>query len=137
MQLKFLSLTSSQLRHDGHDGHDINDDLKWSALLDNLGVKKPEQIINQSSVKQQLRENTEQAISSDVFSMPTIMAGTHLFWGFDATDMYLQYLEGLALLDCSKMQQLIDFLRPRDVPFLRDKQRCDVPFLGDKPWCEE
>ena len=132
--MKFLSLTSSQLRHDGHD---IDDDLKWSALPDNLGVKKPKQIINQSSVKQQLRENTEQAISSDVFGVPTIMAGTHLFWGFDATDMYLQYLEDPALLDCSKMQQLIDFLRPRDVPFLRDKQRCDVPFLGDKPWCEE
>jgi 2-hydroxychromene-2-carboxylate isomerase len=103
LQLKFLSLTSSQLRHDGYD---IDDDLKWSALLDNFGVKKPEQIINQSSVKQQLRENTEQAISSGVFGVPTIMAGTHLFWGFDATDMYLQYLEDPALLDCSKMQAI-------------------------------
>ena len=103
MQLKFLSLTSSQLKHDGHD---IDDDLKWSALLDNLGVKKPTKIINQSSVKQQLRENTEQAISSGVFGVPTIMAGTHLFWGFDATDMYLQYLEDPALLDYSKMQAI-------------------------------
>ena len=34
------------------------------------------------------------------------MAGTHLFWGFDATDMYLQYLEDPALLDCSKMQAI-------------------------------
>jgi len=42
-------------------------------------------------VKEQLRENTKTAIEFGVFGVPTIIADEHLFWGNDATDMYLDY----------------------------------------------
>lgn len=52
---------------------------------------EPDVLTRQTEVKQQLRQNTEAAIESGVFGVPSIIADGHLFWGFDATDMYLDY----------------------------------------------
>ena len=52
---------------------------------------EPDVLTSQKEVKQQLRQNTEAAIESGVFGVPSIIADGHLFWGFDATDMYLDY----------------------------------------------
>ena len=134
-----LSVIGKIFNYIWRDGFDIDDDARWSALLDKLGVENPEKTINQSRIKQQLRENTEQAISQGVFGVPTILAtchssemnngatchssemnngatchssemnngaDTHLFWGFDATDMYLQYLQDPTWLDDPEMQAM-------------------------------
>ena len=44
-------------------------------------------------VKNQLIENTEQAIKLGIFGVPTIAIGTQLFWGLDMTEMALEYLD--------------------------------------------
>ena len=76
-----------------HDGLDVEDDTSWFEFVSSLGIDEPEEFINQSAVKQQLRTNSEVAIEEGVFGVPTIIADGHLFWGNDATDMYLDYYQ--------------------------------------------
>jgi len=74
-----------------HDGLSVDDDVAWYEFVSSLGIDEPENFINQAEVKLQLRENTAAAIEAGVFGVPTIIADGHLFWGNDATDMYLDY----------------------------------------------
>lgn len=74
-----------------HDGLSIDDNASWHKFVTSLGIDEPDKFINQAEVKQQLRENTESAIENGVFGVPSIIADGHLFWGNDATDMYLDY----------------------------------------------
>jgi len=73
------------------DGLSVDDDTEWYKFVSSLGIDEPDNFINQADVKQQLRENTEAAIAAGLFGVPTIIADGHLFWGNDATDMYLDY----------------------------------------------
>jgi 2-hydroxychromene-2-carboxylate isomerase len=74
-----------------HDGLSVDDDASWFEFVSSLGIDEPDEFINQAAVKQQLRINSEAAIEAGVFGVPTIIADGHLFWGNDATDMYLDY----------------------------------------------
>ncbi len=74
-----------------HDGLSVDDDTSWYEFVSSLGIDEPDNFINQAEIKQQLRENTEAAIEAGLFGVPTIIADGHLFWGNDATDMYLDY----------------------------------------------
>jgi 2-hydroxychromene-2-carboxylate isomerase len=69
-----------------------------------LGVADPERAVSDPAVKQQLRENTDWAISLGVFGVPTLVIGRELFWGHDAFGMALDYLAGPAVFDDSEMQ---------------------------------
>ncbi len=73
------------------DGVSIHDDATWYEFAATLGVEQPDVSTSQAEVKQQLRQNTEDAIDAGVFGVPSIIADDHLFWGFDATEMYLDY----------------------------------------------
>lgn len=48
--------------------------------------------INTDKVKTQLRKNGETAVAEGVFGVPSIAFGEQLFWGYDATDMALAYM---------------------------------------------
>ena len=74
-----------------HDGLSVDDDTSWYEFVSSLGIDDPDKFINQAEVKQQLRKNTDAALETGVFGVPTIIADGHLFWGNDATDMYLDY----------------------------------------------
>jgi len=74
-----------------HDGLSVDDDESWFEFTASLGIEEADKFIKQPAVKQQLRENTEAAIAAGAFGVPTIIADGHLFWGNDATDMYLDY----------------------------------------------
>jgi 2-hydroxychromene-2-carboxylate isomerase len=52
-----------------------------------LGVDDVETAISASTVKNQLRENTERALATGVFGVPTLSVDGLLFWGNDATAM--------------------------------------------------
>ncbi len=51
-------------------------------------ISDVESAIAAPEVKQQLRANTDEAISAGVFGVPTIRFGKHLIWGNDATPMF-------------------------------------------------
>jgi 2-hydroxychromene-2-carboxylate isomerase len=74
------------------DGHSSDNPVAWAALTDKLGVKDVEEQIAFPAVKQELRQNTEDAIHWGVFGVPTFRVDKELFWGFDASGMLLDYL---------------------------------------------
>jgi 2-hydroxychromene-2-carboxylate isomerase len=58
----------------------------------NLGIAEVGSAIAAAAVKEQLRANTEEAIASGVFGVPTIRLGDQMFWGNDATPMFEKLL---------------------------------------------
>lgn len=74
------------------DGRDLTDAAVIADLARALGVEEPERAVSDPAVKQRLRENTDWAIARGVFGVPTFVIGNELFWGHDAVDMALDYL---------------------------------------------
>ncbi len=69
----------------------------WQALLENLGAD--EALLADPAVKQALRENTDTAIETGVFGVPTFSIDNgdgefDLFWGQDVLAMLGEYLRG-------------------------------------------
>ena len=86
------------------EGRSPNDE--WRALCDALGVPGAEVLAMGEGVKTQLRENTDEAIRLGVFGVPTFVVDDHLFWGIDATEMLLDYLDDPQLFDSDEMKRL-------------------------------
>ena len=63
-----------------------------SSVANALGIADVEPAIGATAVKEQLRTNTEEAITSGVFGVPTLRSGDQLFWGNDATPMFEKLL---------------------------------------------
>jgi len=74
---------------------DLPDDAAgWAALQAALEVVDGEALISTLEVKAELRDNGEAAIAAGVFGVPTFIVDGHLFWGVDAIDMLIDYLDG-------------------------------------------
>ena len=76
-------------RHVWQGGHAADDVNRFAALLAGLAPKRDMQ---EAEVKNQLKNNTEQAIAKDVFGVPTFLVDDKLFWGLDALPMLRDYL---------------------------------------------
>ena len=61
--------------------------IEWAELVGELGIRDAEARIATPEVKDELRRNTDEAISRGVFGVPTLAIGAELFWGADATQM--------------------------------------------------
>jgi 2-hydroxychromene-2-carboxylate isomerase len=70
------------------DGHIPQQAEAWTLLLDELGVCDRTEA---PAIKERLRQTTEAAQQRGVFGVPTSITGGELFWGYDATDMLLDY----------------------------------------------
>ena len=79
------------------EGRDPNDPAEWAELARRLDAPDLDARCNDAAVKSQLLRNGEQALASGVFGVPTLAIDHELFWGFDATDMALDYLADPAL----------------------------------------
>lgn len=88
------------------EGGDVHTDDGFAALAARLGVDDADTLITAPDVKAQLRRNTENAIAAGVYGVPTMVVGEEVFWGFDLTDMLLEWLEDPALLESPEMQRL-------------------------------
>jgi len=75
------------------DGRDVSDPEVLAGLARELGVADPEAALSDPKIKQRLRDHTDWAISRGVFGVPTLIVGDELFWGHDAFEMALDYLE--------------------------------------------
>lgn len=73
------------------EGRDVQDPRVVESLAQQLGITDLG-TLNSPLVKAQLRANTERAIAAQVFGVPTIAAGNELFWGHDALDMAIDYI---------------------------------------------
>lgn len=74
------------------DGRDASEPAAIAELARALGVTDPQAVLADPAIKQRLRDNTEWARARGVFGVPTLVIGQELFWGHDAIDMALDYL---------------------------------------------
>ena len=65
--------------------------IEWAELATGLGVADAARRIAEPDIKDALRRETDAAIARGVFGVPTLAIGSELFWGFDATDMALEF----------------------------------------------
>lgn len=89
-------------RYVWQQGHTPAEPDAWNALLAELGVA--EDALRSDTVKDALRDNGAAAIAAGVFGVPTAVVDGRAFWGFEATDMLLDYLGGNALFSSASMQ---------------------------------
>ena len=87
-------------------GRDPSDPTEQAALLAELGCSEAD--LEHSDTKSPLRQNTEHAATQGIFGVPTLFIDGEIFWGFDATDMALDYLRDPALFDSPEMRRVSD-----------------------------
>ncbi|MCB1748252.1 MAG: 2-hydroxychromene-2-carboxylate isomerase [Gammaproteobacteria bacterium] len=88
------------------EGGDIAAPGALDTLATRLDVGNAAELVAAPAVKQALRDNTAAAIARGVYGVPTFAVDEELFWGFDATDMLLDYLADPALMADPEMQRL-------------------------------
>jgi 2-hydroxychromene-2-carboxylate isomerase len=92
------------------DGRMPDTPLEWFELTSLLGMPNADAHISASRVKDELRAATDAAIARGVFGVPTLAIDDRLFWGFDATEMALDYLQGAPVFHSDA------YARIRDIP---------------------
>ena len=93
-------------RYVWRDGRSSDDAASFETLARSLEIVDVEARINVPVVKDRLRANGEEAIARGVFGVPTFAIGRELFWGVDATQLVIDYLEDAALLDDPEMRRV-------------------------------
>ncbi|MEO8938798.1 MAG: DsbA family protein [Burkholderiaceae bacterium] len=97
------------------DGHVPTDRDAWTDLLAELAVD--ERATQTPEVKEALRVAGTDAVAANVFGVPAAVVDGHVFWGLDATDMLIDYLNDAPLFTGAAMQAARDLpvgpMRPR------------------------
>jgi 2-hydroxychromene-2-carboxylate isomerase len=88
------------------DGKRPDDPDSWNELIQALDVTDVDQRIAAPAVKDQLRQNCDEAIKRGVFGVPTFLVDDELFWGFDAFDFLIDYLHDPAVLNNDEMRRV-------------------------------
>ena len=88
------------------EGNVIHTEEGFSSLASRMKIKDVDVLISSNKVKNALRHNTERAVATGVYGVPTFAVDGELFWGFDRTDMLLEYLNNPAMMQVSEMQRL-------------------------------
>jgi 2-hydroxychromene-2-carboxylate isomerase len=86
------------------EGHASDNPDDWQALIAEMNLDDAEQTIGSPEVKLRLRENTQEAIARGVFGVPSFVIDDEIFWGYDALDFLLAYLDDPGLLRSPGMQ---------------------------------
>jgi len=87
-------------------GRDVANASVLADLARKLGIADGEAALNDSAVKQQLRQNTDWAVARGVFGVPTFVIDQEIFWGHDAFDMVLDYLADPGRFADSEMKRI-------------------------------
>lgn len=82
----------------------FDDQSEWDKLLTRVNVDA--EAIGTPEVKNQLRENTEQALAATVFGVPSFVIDGHVFWGVDSLQMVQDYLSNPDMMSDPEMQRL-------------------------------
>jgi 2-hydroxychromene-2-carboxylate isomerase len=73
-------------------GRDPSEPAEFAALAGALGIADAGARIADPSVKARLKSNTDEAIAAGVWGVPTFAIDGLCFWGFDSSQMMLDYL---------------------------------------------
>lgn len=88
-----LDVVRRIFRHIWRDGNDVASPEGFDALCRALGYEGGMAGVDAQPVKDELRRHTDRAIGLGVFGVPTFNLDGDLFWGEDATDLFLHCLE--------------------------------------------
>ncbi|MBV9566960.1 MAG: 2-hydroxychromene-2-carboxylate isomerase [Hyphomicrobiales bacterium] len=99
------------------EGRDPHAPETLSLARERLGMEDFDALIEAHGAKAKLRAETDAAIASGVFGVPTLALGHELFWGTDAMPMARAYLANPRLFEDKEMQRVdhlpIGVVRPR------------------------
>ena len=90
------------------NGKRPDDPDSWQELIQMLNVTDAKQRMAAPSIKDQLRRNCDEAIKRGVFGVPTLVVDNQIFWGFDAFDFLVDYLNDPTVLDNDEMRRVSD-----------------------------
>lgn len=88
---------------------DMGEPDELQRVLNEAGLPGPE-LYEKSFFKEaraELKANLQEAIQHGAWGVPTFVAGSELFWGNDAIDSLLDYLNGTDTLDRKKLEDLL------------------------------
>jgi len=90
------------------DGVDVASEAGWEELSARVGlsVDAATRRVGEQTVKDRLRANTEEAIARGVFGVPSFVSDGEVFWGVDATEMFLDYLADPAMFCEGEMARI-------------------------------
>ncbi|KVO85703.1 2-hydroxychromene-2-carboxylate isomerase [Burkholderia ubonensis] len=93
-------------RHIWRDGHDVASPEGFAALCDAVGYPEGVSAVDAQDVKDALRAHTDHAIAHGVFGVPTFEWDGELFWGEDATAMFVDCVASRAWLDSPEVRRI-------------------------------
>jgi len=74
------------------EGRDPSEAAEFTVLANSLGVANAGARIADPAVKSRLKSNTAEAVAAGVWGVPTFVIDGFCFWGFDSSQMMLDYL---------------------------------------------
>ncbi|WP_322066404.1 2-hydroxychromene-2-carboxylate isomerase [Burkholderia ubonensis] len=93
-------------RYIWRDGHDVASPEGFAALCDAVGFPEGVTAVDAQEVKDALRAHTDHAIAHGVFGVPTFEWDGELFWGEDATAMFVDCVASRAWLDSPEVRRI-------------------------------
>lgn len=88
------------------EGNQPDDPASVAGAAAKLGMDDFADRIAQDDVKATLKSNTEAAIAVGAFGVPTFVIDGQVFWGDDATEMFLDYLKNPSLFESEEMNRI-------------------------------
>jgi 2-hydroxychromene-2-carboxylate isomerase len=91
------------------DGLEFVPSTAIEKINSEIGITNLVELVDDNDIKIELRKNTEEAAQNDVFGVPTFIpkdAPHEKFWGLDAFDMLLDYIEYPTAFRDSEMQRI-------------------------------
>lgn len=88
------------------EGRWIDDADNFDVLAGRLGINDGRARIGDAAVKQELIDNTQQAIDRNVFGVPSFVVDDTVFWGADALDFFLAYCHNPRLFNTPTMRRI-------------------------------
>lgn len=101
-----LDVISSIFRYIWREGRDVGSPDGFAALCEAMDYPEGLHAVEAPAVKNALRENTDRAISLRVFGAPTFVLDGDLFWGEDATDLFIDCVASHDWLDSAEVRRV-------------------------------
>lgn len=101
---KVIGLIFDHIWAEGQDGQDPD---SLTLLANKLGLDDLTAATSDAAVKDQLRLNTEAAVSSGVYGVPTFLIDGQIFWGDDMFDLMLEWLNGSSFMAEPESQRIM------------------------------
>ena len=92
------------------DGHIPDNDDGWVGIQAAVGVDDGDARVSHPHIKASLISNGEEAIAAGVFGVPTFVINGELFWGDDAFEMFIDYLDDPVMMDRDGMRRAAELV---------------------------